>query len=228
MNREEPVKLEPDRLFRIRVAAILCQGSYSDQSDTFEAFEAWIREAFLAEFVTTSNADHIHSRIITLGGQTTVLATLKYKGEEYLFIAFRGTYDKEDVICDLKVGGRLQLEGKVHAGFWGAAEKIPNNFLIECLNANQHTKVVVCGHSKGGAVAQLYTLRCIRSALFSQDSFERIFCVTFGSPLVGDKELSNQMNSWKIGGILVKNHFLNIVNQDDAVPCLLLLAKKNE
>jgi hypothetical protein len=51
------------------------------------------------------------------------------------------------------------------------------------------------------------------------------FCVTFGSPLVGDIDLSKQVNSWSIRGILVNSRFLNIVNQGDAVPCLLLLAK---
>ena len=70
-------------------------------------------------------------------------------------------------------------------------------------------------------------LQCIRSALFITESYlGRIFCVTFGSPLVGDIDLSRQVNSWSIRGILVKSRFLNIVNQGDAVPCLLLLAKK--
>jgi hypothetical protein len=63
-------------------------------------------------------------------------------------------------------------------------------------------------------------LQCIRSALLITESYlGRIFCMTFGSLLVGDIDLSKQVNSWSIRGILVKSRFLG-----DAVPCLLLLA----
>ena len=102
MDVEEP---EVVPTFQIRVAEISSEGSYHN-GDT-ESFEEWIREAFAAEF-GPDNTTRIHSRIITLGGQTAVLKTLNFcQGESdhcrYLFIAFRGTYDREDVRIDLKM-----------------------------------------------------------------------------------------------------------------------------
>jgi hypothetical protein len=178
------------------------------------------------QLATIESMEFIHTRIIMLGNQSTVLATLKYKGDPYLFIAFRGTYDEKDLVCDLKVMASVQLDGKVHSGFWEVAEQIDNNFCIEFLAENHNAKVVVCGHSKGGGVAQLYTLRFIRSFLFSDAYLKRIFCVTFGSPLVGDKALSERVGSLFYDDAAVKRCFLNIVNNSDAVPCLLLLAKR--
>jgi hypothetical protein len=47
---------------------------------------------------------------------------------------------------------------------------------MEYLKEHQNVKVVVRGYSKGGAVAHLYTLQCIRSALFITESYlGRIF-----------------------------------------------------
>jgi hypothetical protein len=67
---------------------------------------------------TVQSLEFIHTRIIMLGEQSTVLATLIYKGNPYLFIAFRGTYDKNDLACDLGVMASMALDAKVHSGFW--------------------------------------------------------------------------------------------------------------
>ena len=74
-------------------------------------------------------------------------------------------------------------------------------------------RIIVTGHSLGGAVACLYTLSCLHH---DPEMKDKISCVTFGAPLVGDVNMARciQMSGWT-------DLFQHFVYRSDVVPRLL-------
>ncbi|KAM1868734.1 hypothetical protein ACFX15_044202 [Malus domestica] len=59
--------------------------------------------------------------------------------------------------------------------------------LVEMLESSKSSRIVITGHSFGGAVATLFTLWLLQSLDLSKA--KRPLCITFGSPLIGDEQL---------------------------------------
>lgn len=133
--------------------------------------------------------------------------------EKVKFVSFPGTHNYRTALADIQfhqVRRRITVrqrpqgstnqetvwEYRVHAGFAKHAEEVdlPFSSLMQCIR--QGYRVVLCGHSLGGAVAALLTLRLLElyqheSIAFpaARDPFDAINCVTFGAPLIGDQQL---------------------------------------
>jgi pimeloyl-ACP methyl ester carboxylesterase len=140
-------------------------------------------------------------------GDSTDTQAFITHNEEVILIAVRGTYE---LIADgLRDADAFQVsfeegEGKVHRGFYQAAQKA-YDFVVKYLEkfyAGQ--KLVICGHSLGGAVALL-----LAEMLRRRTEGYNIQLYTYGAPRAGDTSFVKGAES------LV--HY-RMVNHNDPVP----------
>ncbi|KAH9315227.1 hypothetical protein KI387_023854 [Taxus chinensis] len=106
-----------------------------------------------------------------------------------------------------------------HKGFLARAKGIPA-LEIYRLAQKKDRRLVLCGHSLGGAVAVLATLAILRvfaSSQLSKDGDEiRVKCITFSQPPVGNAALRDyvQQKGWQ-------HHFRTYCIPEDVVPRIL-------
>lgn len=83
--------------------------------------------------------------------------------------------------------------------------------------ARQRKQVLFTGHSSGGAIAILATVWFLEEYIRTDRNKVAPLCVTFGSPLVGDRIMSHALGreNWS-------RFFVNIVNRYDIVPRISL------
>ncbi|CCW61912.1 unnamed protein product [Phytomonas sp. EM1] len=107
-------------------------------------------------------------------------------------------------------------EYKVHSGFAQEAKEVGFSLDPLAKDLQNGYRLVLTGHSLGGAVAQLLTLQLLDQYL-EMGAVEppRILCVTVGAPLIGDYQLAMRVerNGWA-------HYFHNIVYRSDIVPRL--------
>eukprot|EP01083_Nonionella_stella_P021835 60457_1 len=107
----------------------------------------------------------------------------------------------------------------IHRGFYRAIHALLNTGLYDSIQAlftqHKHSKVLLTGHSLGGALAQVLALMFNVDPMFSSLPFdtESVEVITFGSPRWGSKDLVTYFNSigytnWRI------------VNRYDIIPTL--------
>ncbi|XP_057451465.1 uncharacterized protein LOC130743298 isoform X5 [Lotus japonicus] len=116
-----------------------------------------------------------------------------------------------------------QLKSKykpaAHRGFMARAKGIPALELYR-LAQKKKRKLVLCGHSLGGAVAALATLAILRVIAASSSSKENenvsIKCITFSQPPVGNAALRDYVNrkGWQ-------HYFKSYCIPEDLVPRIL-------
>jgi hypothetical protein len=138
-------------------------------------------------------------------GSTDTQAFITHS-DELILIAVRGTLEGPDALRDADA---LQVpfeegDGKVHRGFYGAAQKAVA-FVTSYLDrfyAGQ--KLLICGHSLGGAVALL-----LSEILRRRPERYNIHLYTYGAPRAGDSAFTKSAEA------LV--HY-RMVNHNDPVP----------
>ncbi|KAL8516556.1 hypothetical protein ACS0TY_014995 [Phlomoides rotata] len=105
----------------------------------------------------------------------------------------------------------------VHRGFMGRAKGIPALELYR-LAQKKRRKLVLCGHSLGGAVAVLATLAILRVVAVTSKDTERIpvKCITFSQPPVGNAALRDYVDGkgWQ-------HYFKTYCIPEDLVPRIL-------
>jgi hypothetical protein len=153
-----------------------------------------------------------------------------YKAVKYLiagddenkvcYVAIRGTVNLDDVLTDLNLIPALGNDGRCHTGFFSAAQHIPLEKLRDCVK-DEGWKLRFCGHSLGGAVAKLLTLRLLatnaaKTSICAEPG--NVLCITFAAPYVGNKDVARYVarHNWK-------HVFHNFVRDGDPVPGLLNL-----
>ncbi|XP_068334969.1 senescence-associated carboxylesterase 101-like [Pyrus communis] len=93
------------------------------------------------------------------------------------------------------------------------------NLRKELVESSKSSRIVITGHSFGGAVATLFTLWLLESLDFSKA--KRPLCITFGSPLIGDEKLRQcvlEFSTWT-------SCFLNVASINDPVPKVFLTSQ---
>ncbi|MBA0832175.1 hypothetical protein Goarm_016581 [Gossypium armourianum] len=106
-----------------------------------------------------------------------------------------------------------------HLGFLARAKGIPALELYR-LAQKKKRKLVLCGHSLGGAVAALATLAILRVIAVSSSSKEservQVKCITFSQPAVGNAALRDYVNrkGWQ-------HYFKSYCIPEDLVPRIL-------
>ncbi|CAI5932312.1 unnamed protein product [Closterium sp. NIES-65] len=107
--------------------------------------------------------------------------------------------------------------GTAHAGFVERAERVPLQPFLDLLAAGHC--LVFTGHSLGGAVASLLTLRFVEAA--EQQGLcthgGRVQCITFGSPLFASPDLADVINDKH------RDVYCHVVSKHDLIPRLLPL-----
>lgn len=129
------------------------------------------------------------------------------KGEENLGKSYRETSKK-----------LRKSKPAVHRGFMARAKGIPALELYN-LAKKRNRKLVLCGHSLGGAVAALATLailRAIASSPSKEDNRLHVKCITFSQPPVGNAALRDYVHTrgWQ-------DYFKSYCILEDLVPRIL-------
>jgi|SaaInlV_165m_DNA_3_1040750.scaffolds.fasta_scaffold07371_4 triacylglycerol lipase len=142
--------------------------------------------------------------------------TVIYK--DNLIIVFRGTESLTDVQSDLNIcKNELQIKNttkvpKVHTGFLKqllsvdeSLKKIIKDFKTKYPDGN----LITCGHSLGGGIASIAALK------YTSNLEIPTYCITFGSPRVGNSDFCKEFNNKILSSI-------RIVNDDDPIPLVPL------
>jgi hypothetical protein len=141
-----------------------------------------------------------------------------------VYVAFRGTNSISDILADVSSNPASLDVGHVHHGFHFRAEQFIVSTSSQLKAAigwtsavGEHADIIFCGHSLGGAVAQLVAIKLTLSGHYRKS----IKSVTFGSPLVCDDTLARRLDQRGL-----TPNFLNIVYRNDLVPRALLLPSR--
>ncbi len=127
---------------------------------------------------------------------------------EYLIVCFRGTSNGRDALVDLnffKTNSSVG-RGRVHRGFQQSLEGVWTRLQNAVNDLGADKKIFICGHSLGGALAQLAAYR------FALNTYQVAGVYVFGSPRVGNQEFKDSYNE-----LLEAQTFLHI-NHEDIVP----------
>ncbi|KAI8104961.1 hypothetical protein M9435_000135 [Picochlorum sp. BPE23] len=131
---------------------------------------------------------------------------------DVVFLTLPGTRALRDLLVDGNVSRRRIPFGFVHGGFLEQSLSIPVEELYRLFVYKGGKRLVLCGHSLGGALAVLCMIRMLQ--ILDQDSrdMKAIRCFTFGSPGVGDERVKRhvQRRGWD-------REIVNIVVDDDPI-----------
>ncbi len=124
-----------------------------------------------------------------------------------LVIAFRGTnpIHFDDWFEDINAWPEHYNPGKVHMGFMRETDKLLPN-VLEIIKSTPNRNVWICGHSLGGAVANLTAIKLVTYNICKPIVF------TFGEPRSSNRPFANAYE-------FAFNHF-RFVNCNDIVPRL--------
>eukprot|EP01018_Ginkgo_biloba_P029750 Gb_40574 [translate_table: standard] len=161
--------------------------------------------------------------------------------DDYVFVAFPGTRNVKDIITDSNFGECEISRDNENKHLFPSLKESTNDkpalvhkgFLIRFLEIlrspelktevqkaqGENKRIVFAGHSLGGAIASLATLWILEKR---HECKAAPFCVTFGSPLVGDKTLSQAIRREKWSG-----QFFHVVSRHDIVSRILLAPSKS-
>lgn len=170
------------------------------------------------------SSDHVlHRYLLAEAGDVlfaSFIGTKQYKDVMADANIFQGAIFHEDAIADVNgieaaepncqmnngENASISMETKpkqtkftskpaVHRGFMARAKGIPALELYR-LAQKKRQKLVLCGHSLGGAVAVLATLAILRMIAVSSKETERVQvkCITFSQPPVGNASLRDYVN----------------------------------
>jgi hypothetical protein len=135
-----------------------------------------------------------------------------------VYVAIMGTKSLQDAYVDGRIQKRRvsrSLPGYAHAGFLSRSFKVPIRELYDMVVKRKGKRLVLCGHSLGGALAALCVVRLLDSLKSDDVDLSRIRCVTFGCPGVCDTSLASYVDRQGWGDVIQ-----NVVVEDDPVVVL--------
>ncbi|QDU75054.1 Lipase (class 3) [Bremerella volcania] len=128
--------------------------------------------------------------------------------EEAMAVAFRGTAGVRDWLRDLTLFSTSVAYGTVHQGFFHGFQQVRAALETAMRSFGLgDRKLVISGHSLGGALATIAAAEWIHAG-----EFEVAGIYTFGQPAVGKKDFREFINGKTAG------KFFRFVNEDDIVP----------
>jgi predicted lipase len=149
-----------------------------------------------------------------------------------IVVVFRGTDSIQNWMTNIEIrlanAGAL-FPGRIHTGFF-AAYLLLRARLFSILGdhlaiASGQLDLAVCGHSLGGAIAHLLVADLLaannKDLANFDDKINGLYCVTFGSPRVGNKIFARYLEN-----NLENDHIFRFVNSNDIVPRLPIVFGK--
>jgi|GEM_PF-1710499 len=157
---------------------------------------------FEPNFIKRQLSERGYASFKWIGSENSDTQVFLTQKDGYQIICFRGTESLKDVITDLRVNKTVAFGGigKVHAGFHNAVDDVYKKI---DLAINKNRKVIVTGHSLGGALAQLVAHRLVLN------NYNVSGIYTYGSPRVGNSDFKNEYDAR-----LAKQTYLHINNKD--------------
>ena len=135
-----------------------------------------------------------------------------------LVVSIRGSACAKDWIDNMKIFALPDsVQGKVHTGFHKRALDFPLAQLIYFLETDATQRIILTGHSQGSAVAELILILLLKSPQFKSEWRDRLSFIGFASPLVGNGSFAESLRPYS-------DLFHRIINKEDLIPRLLLLA----
>ncbi|WP_460136984.1 lipase family protein [Pseudomonas sp. S1_E04] len=127
--------------------------------------------------------------------------------DEVILISVRGTFSTADALRDANAHQVVFTDGvgKAHEGFYQAYRAMRDFVLRYLSQFHSGQRIVICGHSLGGAIALLLAEGLRRMP----DRDYNILLYTYGAPRAGDSEFT-------AGASTLVHH--RIVNHNDPVP----------
>ena len=149
------------------------------------------------------------------------------KNQHVVIFVFRGSIVAQDWLVNFKASKKDFLndknEGDVHRGFNSEFEKFVDIMkndeifkleekICKINEINKNTKILLTGHSKGGAIATL--VGCFLTKLgINKDNLE---IYTFGAPPVGDRDFAKRYDN--------RVNLFRVVNKNDPIPFTPIIA----
>lgn len=169
-------------------------GNEADRMALQADLAKWSYESYDAIFTRWANS----SPAIIQSGDLLAFTVII---EKQMFLAFRGSANTKNWFRDLQYS---QIKAKpvsrnyAHKGFVNGYNNIRGQIRQHLKNhftTGNLTGLHICGHSLGGALANLCALDMKNNPI---DNLTLIECVTFGQPRVGNKKFAKECNK-KIG-----------------------------
>jgi len=180
------------------LAAKLCNESYASTENLSANLQYFFRQQFKNVVPTARRVSGVQMKTRIHENEDFRMIELRY-GED-LYLAIRGSVTNMNRCALLNWMKNLDLTTRpfgsttVHAGFYAHFDKGRSSIehAIKSWPTNQVRRIIFCGHSLGGAVAQLsyYYFTRMKPELFATteiggDSSRTFECITFGSPRTG-------------------------------------------
>mmetsp|Transcript_116992 Transcript_116992/g.251526 ORF Transcript_116992/g.251526 Transcript_116992/m.251526 type:complete len:472 (-) Transcript_116992:123-1538(-) len=149
------------------------------------------RMAFL-DMLALSDADIVCAQWKTNGPFCPVHVVARDHTMKWIVVAVRGTLSTKDILTDMAVNHIDFLEGTAHEGFVTAMKRLVSvlkDILQEELRAHPGYRLVLCGHSMGGAIAALGAAHLRKEAPWAAD------CVAYGigTPAVLSRNIGERL-----------------------------------
>lgn len=132
------------------------------------------------------------------------------KFDNYVVISFRGTSGIRGWLSNLDLRGVPFEGGYTHYGFTRAAwDFLEDIVMLEIIGWSENNKLIWCGHSRGGAVAN------VAATLMTSWFVKSFYIVTFGCPKFADEKY----HTW-VSENMRDTKNIAVINGSDIVPSL--------